>query len=684
MPPLKRLVLRLPSLLLSATVAFGGVVINEVMYHPPDDRDDLQFIELHNPDATAVALKDWSFTKGVQFTFPAVTLPPGGYAVICRDAAAFGRHYPGVPVASAFTGRLKHGGERLELSDAAGRVVDTVKFSDRAPWPHGPDGYGASLERMTATAPGDDPFSWAGSELPAQKVAGGTPGKLNSAHAKNLPPAIGAVEFSPPQPGQPVTVAAQVTDTDGVKTVELRYRALEMNAGIPEQTVAMRRVSGDEKSGRYEGVIPAQPANRLLRFRVQAADVTGAERFLPAPQEPRPTFSAYLLVNTNDAAIPQAHLLSLGGRERPGSSRQMGRFASQTEPARGVSAFIYLPTNGGPVQTFDHIRLTPRNGGIKVRLHKDAPLGELTTLNLLYEGKPRWLLSEPLGYEVFRRLGVPAPLTDHVRVWSDGRPLGHHLLVEQPNSSFLRRNGRDDEGNAYKLLWYGQGLVGQHEKKNNPEAGHGDLLKMVDALNRTRGNAQWELIQRHFNVDGMIGYFAASMCILNWDGFFNNYYAYRAPGTDGKWEMFPWDLDKTWGDFDGASPEYDWHTMPLTYGMNGDRDQGGGLFRPRTSPWGSTSWWRPGGYFSGPLLANPQFRERFLKRLREVCETEFTEAKLLPVINDLERRLAPEVRFRAQVSGQDETQELARFERHIESFRRQVKLRREFLLGELR
>jgi spore coat protein H len=273
-----------------------------------------------------------------------------------------------------------------------------------------------------------------------------------------------------------------------------------------------------------------------------------------------------------------------------------------------------------------------------------------------------------------------------VRLWHQGKPIGYHLLVEQPNSSFLRRQKLDPDGNLYKLLWYGNGIIGQHEKKNNPESDHTDLLAAINGLNRLEGEAQWKFIQDHFNVDEVVNYFAASMCVQNWDGFFNNYFAYHGPGKAGRWEMIPWDQDKTWGDYDGASADFDWYEMPLTYGMKGDREPGSGrfsLFRPRNSPWGATGWWRPGGYFSAPLLANPQFRERFLKRVHTLCQTTFTEPNLLPVIRDLEQRLEPEVRFRARLEGMDPNQAASSFHQSIDSFRRQLKHRRGYLIEAL-
>ena len=109
----------------------------------------------------------------------------------------------------------------------------------------------------------------------------------------------------------------------------------------------------------------------------------------------------------------------------------------------------------------------------------------------------------------------------------------------------------------------------------------------------------------------------------NWDGFFNNYFAWHDLKPGGKWEVFPWDEDKTWGDYDGASSRYDWYSMPLTFGMNGDQPPGSrarpGARSPRFGMRPGTMWWRPPGWFSGPLLANAEFRKRFLAGLRGIC-----------------------------------------------------------------
>ncbi|MBI3416164.1 MAG: CotH kinase family protein, partial [Verrucomicrobia bacterium] len=319
----------------------------------------------------------------------------------------------------------------------------------------------------------------------------------------------------------------------------------------------------------------------------------------------------------------------------------------------------------------------------------DQPFKQMTGINIISERPLPWLLSEPLSYELYRMAGVPAEQTDHVRLLKDGKLLGYQLLVEQPNKSFIARHGRNDSGNLYKLLWYGQGVIGQHEKKTHVNTGHDDLVKLVNGLNKKSGDEQWKFIEENFNVDEVVNYFAVNMCIQNWDGFFNNYFAYHDTGKTGKWEMYPWDEDKTWGDYDGVSPKYDWYEMPLTFGMAGDQPPGGGvksrlLGRFFQGPWGGPGWWRPPGYFSGPLLANPEFRKRFLARLDEICANIFTQQKMFPLIDAMEKRLTPEARLSAETRGEDATQAVENFRNDIQSLRNQVLNRRKFIQAELK
>jgi hypothetical protein len=150
--------------------------------------------------------------------------------------------------------------------------------------------------------------------------------------------------------------------------------------------------------------------------------------------------------------------------------------------------------------------------------------------------------------------------------------------------------------------------------------------------------------------------------------------------------MYPWDQDKTWGYYDGMPSGELFYDMPLTFGMEGDappgqENRGGG--RPGRGFGGEgPGWWRPGGYFSRPLLANPEFRKVYLARTKEILETVYTEAVFLPIIDAMGHRLREEVKIRAEIMKEPPERAVERLERHLQQFRDHVKKRREFLLAQ--
>jgi hypothetical protein len=374
----------------------------------------------------------------------------------------------------------------------------------------------------------------------------------------------------------------------------------------------------------------------------------------------------------------------------------MGREAPDTpRPARGTSTLIFVDEKTGKTSVFDYVHVPSRDRGpmyrgFKVFLHKDRPLNQMTAVNLVLEGSEWSLLAEALAYDLYRTAGSAAPEAEFVRVWVDGRLDGYHLLVERPNRAFLRRNGIDDRGDLYKLLWYGRDLVDQHEKKTNTRSGgHNDLVALVGRLRKTSGDAQWKVIQENFNVDQVATYFAVNMILSHWDGFFNNYFTYHDTRGTGKWEIYPWDQDKTWGYHDALGDNDDvFFDLPLTFGMAGDRPPRAASGpaasgRPELSgpfAMGGPMWWRPAGHFSGPLLANPRFRKVFLLRTRELLERVYTPEAFFPRIDAMADRLKEDVVLRAKARGEDADAGTRALARNVELFKAHLVKRREFLL----
>ncbi|MBI1839804.1 MAG: CotH kinase family protein [Verrucomicrobia bacterium] len=363
---------------------------------------------------------------------------------------------------------------------------------------------------------------------------------------------------------------------------------------------------------------------------------------------------------------------------RPDASRVAGT------PVQGSAAMVYYDPASRKARVFDFIQINPRAAGWKVHLQKDQAFEGMTTLNVIFEMNERFVIAEPMAFEFYRRIGSAACRTDFVRLTIDGDPMGYQLLIEQPNKAFFRHRSINDGGNLYKLLWYGQGVRGQHEKKTHLREGHEDLEKLLASIGQSADpKAQWEAIRKNFNVEQVINYFAANMVLSYWDGFFNNYFTYHDTEGTGKWTMYPWDQDKTWGFHDGIQGNDVFYDMPLTFGTEGDRPPGlMGMFMPRGAFGVGHAWWRPGGWFSKPLLSNPIFRKHYLARIKQILETEYTPEKWETTFQELEAKLRPEVRYRAQLLGEDPADAAKRLKDHVQTLREHLQKRRKFLLND--
>ena len=181
----------------------GPVVINEIMYNPPNYNQNEEYIELHNITAAPYTLYrldkflPWKFTDGIDYTFsasPPVTIPANGYLMIVKDEASFTARYGSMPgdvrVLEGYGGWLNDDGEKLEISmpgdidESLKRYyirIDRVNYSDGSHpedcpggvdlWPREADGLGKSLSRIVPSDYGNDVANW--------KAATPSPGSAN-------------------------------------------------------------------------------------------------------------------------------------------------------------------------------------------------------------------------------------------------------------------------------------------------------------------------------------------------------------------------------------------------------------------------------------------------------------------------------------------------------------------------
>ena len=294
------------------------VIINEIMYHPASNNDLEEYIELYNSGTGPMDLTGWQFTKGVDFIFPSVTIPAGGYLVVAANVAAFNAAYGSVPlIVGGWTGSLANSGEtiRLQFPDSTAQdglsEVDKVDYSKEGDWglrraftdtetgwewQTRSDGFGDSLELINPALTNSNGQNWTRREVAA---AGNqrTPGAQNTDIALtptlNSAPLISSVKHRPqiPNETQTVNVTAKLTDelTTGLSGAVF-YRTWtpsQSTAGGNFSQIAMfdDGLHGDglANDGEFGATLPAQTLNTIVEFYIRSTDSGSRVRTWPAP-----------------------------------------------------------------------------------------------------------------------------------------------------------------------------------------------------------------------------------------------------------------------------------------------------------------------------------------------------------------------------------------------------------------
>lgn len=208
-------------LFVQETPSPDSVVVNEIFYNPADSGERQEFIELLNRSDTSVDLRRYAFAdanrEAVSITDTSRMLPPGDYAVLVRDGAAFENAFPGVAfIEPSRWPALNNGGDTVLLY-REGSVIDSVAYTST--W-GGADGI--SLERIDPRAPSTS--SNFGSSLAPN---GATPGTQNSIHDP---------DEEPPAPifaEQTAAAQADVYFNESVDAVSLVTEAFSLRETAP-------------------------------------------------------------------------------------------------------------------------------------------------------------------------------------------------------------------------------------------------------------------------------------------------------------------------------------------------------------------------------------------------------------------------------------------------------------------
>lgn len=615
----------------------NAAVITEIMYHPQLDHLRREFVELHNPCASRLALHGWSLTGVGEATFgPDAGIEAGGFLVVAQDAAAFEAAY-GFPPDHVYGGTLANDGETLALVRPDGSTADQVDYEDVAPWPVTPDGFGPSLEVIDPTLANETPRNWRASVA----AAGHTAGALNSVNAAGLPPWITDVGHGTPAPDAPISVTGRVEDAEAVWLTYVIDWGEASRVEMLDDGASSDGAAGD---GIYGATIPPQPVGTMIRYRIDAEGPAGAMGY-PRDDDTVTYQGTYLADPAIASNLPVLHWIM----EPAAYSAAIQHFRTdELEPAAlfhdgvlytGLQVRVRGQSSRGWPKKHWKFKFPKGNGFFSEAITPEA----VAEFNLQSSYGDKSYLREILAFETFRDAGAPSHLSAPVAVYQNGAFYGLYIWIEEKSSQQLDRNGVDGDGALYK--GYSQceyrpvaQLPGQFEKKNPEDGDFTELHDLLQGINTLEGQARRDFLFDHLDIPAMITYQAASVLVHNNDQVAKNYFLYQDIRRTRRWTFHVWDLDLTFGrSFQGAvlndrifaaDDDVGRENVSPSHPLFGDRQH---------QKW-DFLWNR----LTDAFLSEPEIRAMYYRRLRTLTDELFAPGRYEARIDELTPLIAPD------------------------------------------
>ena len=139
----------------------SSIVINEIHYDHEPKTERGEFVELFNPGDSPVLLTGWQINGAIDFNFPEGTvIAANGFLTVAEDSGTMRSVFGIRNALGPYRGRLSNDGERLELEDENGLLVDEVDFGIGFPWPTASRGGGSSMELINENLDNNLGSSW--------------------------------------------------------------------------------------------------------------------------------------------------------------------------------------------------------------------------------------------------------------------------------------------------------------------------------------------------------------------------------------------------------------------------------------------------------------------------------------------------------------------------------------------
>lgn len=392
----------------------AGIVLSEIMYHPPDleggvDNELDEFIEIYNASGSNVTLHNtngtWRLDGGVSFTFPTnIIMASQSYLLVVRFnptdtvrsnafRATYGLTGGSVRMVGPFSGELNNSTDRVAIEkpqaadfpDPPGTppswvILDEAIYFDRAPWPGGADGLGPSLQRAVLARSGNDPANWVGAApAPAAGYVGG-----------NVP-----VITTQPSPADLVVSAGSDVhySVAATGTAPLSYLWLYNGGPIPGATGAtldLIQVT-PPKSGLYS-VVVLNSAGSVVSAEVRLA-VTTPPRILSHPSGGSFAVGASCTLSVAASGSGTlAYQWRKNGKDIPGATGPSYVISSVAEGDEGSYLVVVTDLGGLVVSDTAVVKVLVRPEVLRQPVSQSVVVGDSVTFSVETKG------TLPMGY----------------------------------------------------------------------------------------------------------------------------------------------------------------------------------------------------------------------------------------------------------------------------------------------
>ncbi|MHC4533844.1 MAG: CotH kinase family protein [Planctomycetota bacterium] len=468
-----------------------------------------------------------------------------------------------------------------------------------------------------------------------------TPGKPNNEGVDILGPIISDSDHYPliPTENEDLQIVARIDSSfDPIDNVRLYYRAMfnrEVSVLLLDDGTGGDRESDD---GLYTVRIPAWrfKAGEMVRWFITATDTAGRRSRFPTyiDELNSPQYCGTIVEDPN--LINPLPVLHWFIRKPNAANSDAGtRCALFYDGEFYDNVWINIhgqSSRSFPKKSYD-IDFHP---GYNFKWAPGQPRADDINLMTTYPDKAQ--MRNILAYEIYRDADCPYHWVFPVRVQQNGAFWGTAHVMENGDEDWLIRMGLNTEGALYKM--YNRFDSSSHansgaEKKTRKYENNDDLLALYNGVSLS-GDRRRRYLYDNVDVAQVVNFLAARVITGDVDCCHKNYYFYRDTGDSNEWQMWPWDVDLSFGRVWNSSETY-WNEnlIPNT-----------GLFIGNNNR------------VPQAIFNTPEIRQMYLRRIRTLMdellkapETPEDEQYLEPLIDMLAALIAPDAALDAAKWG---------------------------------